>query len=211
MLTRRSSVAAKSKMLVFIPLLLVCVMFFTQNGLSQSSDSKIEIIAFKGNTFEFQKSEFRGVIKRTDPETGKEVIDSVYNDPRPLRMNGKRIYERDSLIVSPQLEGKEQAFWNQILIPAQKEFEKLPDGKYWVGLDNVVLDENGKVVYYAFDGVWAKKKNYVDISDIIKKQLEEINRTIKIKPAQLNRQNIVYWWSDLGFEEVEVKDHKATF
>ncbi len=98
MLIRTSSAAARTKMLVFLPLLLVCMLCFSKNVFSQTSASlKLQkaddILHYNGNTIEFAPQEPPSVDTITDPQTGKtRIATSTYADP-PIKLNGKEIYE----------------------------------------------------------------------------------------------------------------------
>jgi hypothetical protein len=50
MLTRRSSTTARTKMFVFIPVLMVCIFCFSKNIFSQNNTHSKGPIAFIGNT-----------------------------------------------------------------------------------------------------------------------------------------------------------------
>src|ERR1035437_535461 len=95
MLTRRSSAASKIKMLVFIPLALVCIICFSKNSFSQKFDRKGNIVTYRGNTFEYYQNPKVDTQKILDPVTGKWITRIITREPIPVKMNGNKIYNSE--------------------------------------------------------------------------------------------------------------------
>jgi hypothetical protein len=209
MLTRRSTALAKGKMLVFLPVALVCTLCFSSYLPFNKSERGGQLITFKGNKIELSTKEYRGTIimgNNSSPRT-----DSLFYDPVPVKLNGDKIYSCAKDAEQPIFAGKEHDLWNYLFSKLQRNFEELPDGYYPLHLYNVVIDENGKLAFYQFEGVSnidnlaaSKRKS---ISEKIK---ELLDKSPEIKPAKVNGNNVAYWWSELGNEFIIVNNHVAT-
>lgn len=162
MLTRKSSALSKSKTLIAIPLVLVCVLCFTKNAFSD--DKKVKNgnkITYRGNTFEM-KIWPNDTVMVQDPVTGQEFIKIASREPSPMKMNNKVIYsdyktEDDKLTTTDNINTigvlNTNSLKRYLINNLKEEFKMLPDGEYEISMDNIVLGENGKVVYYDYGGV----------------------------------------------------------
>ena len=101
MLTRKSSAAARTKMLVFVPLALVCIACFSKNAFSQKFVKNGNVITYRGNTFEMSEP-MTDTIKITDPVTGKEEKKIVTRDAEVIKLNGEKICNTDDVATRPQ-------------------------------------------------------------------------------------------------------------
>jgi len=90
MLYRKSSAASRTKMLVFIPLALVCLVCFSKNTFSQHFKKNGNIVTYRGNKIELSELTL-DTVTVIDPVTGKELMKVLRHDPAPIKMNGKKI------------------------------------------------------------------------------------------------------------------------
>ncbi len=147
MLTRRSSAASKSKMLVLIPLALVCIVCFSQNSFSQKFERNGKYVTYRGNKFELSEEKIDTVIL-IDPVTNQESTKIFRKDPTPVKMNGQPIvHETDK---DPYYTGNDKGLRDFLIKGLKKELSKLDNGSYRLDISNIIVDANGKIVYFDY-------------------------------------------------------------
>ena len=229
MLTRKSSVLAKSKMVVFIPLALVCIICFTRSGFPQAFIRNGNIVTYKGNTFELSKPHTDTQII-TDPRTGREFTKYITLDPAPIKMNGQLILRE--VDKYPYFKGDDKNLRAYLLKNLKNELSKLDDGTYRLDISSVLIGENGAIVYFDGPDIY----NYLSNDEIEKKRLDgslkppsdnsDISKTIRQEvfvksgklmdaatlyiPAELNGRKVVTWIMDGNkfWNPFKIKDHK---
>lgn len=154
MLTRTSTKAAKTKMLLIVPLTLVSAICFTNNGFSQRFERNGNFITYQGNKFEMSKSTTDSIFI-IDPVTGKELLKIVQTDPKPIKMNGRDIAIQTD--QSPYYTGSEKDLREYLLRNLKEELTKLDDGPYTLNIKDIVVDENGKIVYFDYQNMRRSK------------------------------------------------------
>ncbi|MGN6567808.1 MAG: hypothetical protein ACTHJ0_07645, partial [Flavipsychrobacter sp.] len=150
----------KSKMLLALPLTVICLLLFTKSGFSAKFDKQGNIVKYEGNTIELKK-ELRDTIITVNPKTGKNDTAIAVRESYPLKLNGEKIYTMyDSNIKMKYHESAElvsskyaESIVEYLLNNLNSELEKLDDGGYRLGINNVVLDQKGKIVYYEYSGI----------------------------------------------------------
>ena len=214
MLTRNSSSASRSKMFLFIPLAFVCILFFSKNSFSQKFDRNGNIVAYRGNKFEFSKVRY-DTITMIDPVTGKEntVVTSLL--PVPIKMNGKKIFNTDEVTERPSGLASTGSFEDFIFKNLSTDMDKLPDGLYTLDIGNIVLNAKGKVIYYEYAGLSTKDsttKIPVTIKDAIDKKIDPlINRAPALMPAKVKDTPVIVRTDILlAMYKIEVKNHKTS-
>jgi hypothetical protein len=162
MLTRKTSALAKSKTIVIAPLILVCLLCFTKNAFSD--DKRIKNgnkVTFRGNVFEIKEWP-NDTVTVVDPSSGKETIRIAMRDPSPIKMNGKTIYsdyktEEGFSVPEPSLNTigilTASSLRQYLMNNLAEEFKQLSDDQYTMKISNVIIGENGKVVYYDYSGL----------------------------------------------------------
>ncbi len=217
MLTRKSSAMAKSKMLVFIPVALVCLLCFSKDTFSQRFEKHHNLVIYRGNKFEYGVPYPNDTMTMIDPVNGKEVTKIIHHDPIPFRMNGEKIYNSDTVTAVPF--AKDGLLEDRILKGIAAELDQLPDGAYSLNISNVVIGKHGEVAYYQNDGFY-DANNFTSKNDLIPLKLRgAINTKIDelfhnapyFQPGTVNQKNVpvlsnVY----LFYYLITVKDHKAT-
>jgi hypothetical protein len=216
MLTRRSSAASRVKMLVFIPLALVCVICFSKNSFSQKFERKGNMVTYRGNTFEYYQDPRVDTQIITDPVTNQQITRYIKFDPVPVKMNGTRIYgnnQTGSLTSSPEPYAKNGSVEDYLFRNLAKTLDRLPDGIYRIELNNVVVDTKGKIVYYEYGGITNANKNTpADIEKALPEEIDHLlNNVPAMKPGKMQNNNVIST-SDIFLREykIEVKDHKST-
>jgi hypothetical protein len=96
---------------------------------------------------------------------------------------------------------------------------KLPDGKYSLSLINVLVDKNGKLIYYEIAGLYPNRSNNPEVSitdDERTEMYQQIGRAMEqdatFKPATLKGKKVnavtSVWLG--GKHKIIVADHTAT-
>ena len=166
MLTRRSSAASRTKMLVFIPLALVCTLCFSKNSFSKGFEKKGNKVTYHGNTFELSE-EMIDTITITDPVTGEELQKIVKHDPQPVKMNNRPIIGNAE--VKPYFTGNYIDLRDYLLKNMKKELLHLKDGNYSLNINDIVVDEKGKIVYFHYQNMKrSKNKDEIQMPDKVK-------------------------------------------
>jgi hypothetical protein len=220
MLTRTSSIASKSKMLVLLPVLFVAISCFTNNysANAQKMERKGNAVTHKGNKITLSEPQYDTMIV-VDPVTGDEMMKIRSTDPEPETINGKRIYRYDAVTTPPQPYASKGTIESYLLTKLADDLGKLPDGIYRIELHQVVIDEKGKVIYYNYAGIVSRDKGGKAIrlpEEVVKKLDNKINTLMEnapaMMPATLNGEKVtamanVY----MQMNKIEVTNHTATY
>lgn len=216
MLSQRSSAAARSKMLLFIPLVTICVVFFSKNGFSQKFDKNGNVVTYRGNKFEYNPKGQVDTMILVDPVTAQEVVKYIKKDLVPVKMNGTTIY---GSYVTGQPTSDPEPYATNGSIPdylfrnLSKDLNTLPDGTYRLDLTNVVVDLKGKIVYYEYSGLRDNTgKEPLELEKTLPGKIDKLlNNVPTLKPAKMNNNNVTAL-ADAFFPayKIEVKNHKAT-
>ncbi|MBS1778123.1 MAG: M56 family metallopeptidase [Bacteroidetes bacterium] len=203
MLTRHSSALSKSKLLLALPLLLVSALCFSKNALSDNTRiTDGNKVTFHGNTFIVRKHTPDTTIV-TDPTTGKDrtfitVKDGLFVES----MNGKKVYgEQDfqGAYAYDNTSLKSEALKEYLLGNLKEEIKQLKDGDYYLLMDCLTVDENGKIVYYNYGGISTSFDDVAgvetdgakNVQDAFAKKIDElIMNAPKHKPANIKGQNV---------------------
>jgi hypothetical protein len=152
MLTRRSSAASKTKMLLFMPLALVCILCFSKNAFSRKPERKGNLVIYKGNKFDLSKT-VKDTILLTDPITAKQTVHVATKEPQPIKMNGEKIYDGGETDAKPLFAAGKEKLQEYIINSLKGVAASLPDGDYSLYLKNIIVDKSGKVVYFEDKGM----------------------------------------------------------
>ncbi len=223
MLTRKSGAIAHLKMLVFVPLVLISVICFSQKviartfkadafGFVKLGENKFETYAAKPDTIEMEE------------ENGSMVTKITKNDPHVIKMDGKNIEHsnpafKDNASPSGYLFGK-----------MKRELSLLEDGYYNIGIGDVIVDEKGKTRAFYYQHIWGGKKENSSLSNlkddkiVVNKETEqrifnslckELSDLPTWQPPMINHKKTVsannmfgeYW----GKPAIKVLNHKVYF
>jgi beta-lactamase regulating signal transducer with metallopeptidase domain len=203
MLTRKSSSIAKSKLLLFIPLAIISLLLFTKQGFSTKATKEGNIVHFNGNTVELTQ-ELRDTIPIEDPVTGEVTTKVIILDPNPVKLNGQRVYRAPEVQYEAAYNGKENALDEYLMNGIQGQLNGLPDGSYRFTAANIVIDKNGKLVYYEIVGPTRRDlKTFADlpVDDKLKKKLQNtlselLTNAPRFKPAKQNGQAVDFLLTD---------------
>ncbi len=220
MLTRKSSVASRSKMLVLLPLVVIAAGFFTKDSLAKGAQfvKKGNTVTYKGNKFTLAEPRFDTIVM-IDPVSGEEITRVSKTLPEPIAMNGKKIYYANEVTSVPQRTAKALSIEDNILMNLATDMKTMADGVYRIDMGNVIVDEHGKVVYYEYGGIEGQDKNgkQIKLTTDVKKKLDDritmlIETSPQMKPASLNGANVVINTGINMYEnKIEVTNHVPTF
>ncbi|HYD22096.1 MAG TPA: hypothetical protein VEB40_11520 [Flavipsychrobacter sp.] len=115
-----------------------------------SSTGQTSTINYKGNILEVR--DMADTTEILDPVTMEAETIINNPDPIPLKLNNMNIYAVNEVENPPSITG--DAVRRETIQRIRSHITK--DGEYRLLLDNVVISEKGKIVYYNFNGVEKK-------------------------------------------------------
>lgn len=227
MLSKRSSAVAKSKLLLVVPLTLVCLFLFTENSFSAKFSRQGNIVKYRGNTIELSPQLPSDTVTILDPSTGKERMVVTTLNPHPIKLNGKKIYNSDDLYgqnkmgspVTNTSSFTADGLREYLLSHLSDDLSKLEDGYYMLSVDNVVVNENGSIVYYEYGDLRGVSNSYPPkphaevnktTSETIGKRVDELlNEAPKHEPAYYNGNAVPSLVNGVVFRNAfQIKNHK---
>ena len=147
MLTRKSTAASKTKMLVFLPLAMVCFICFSKNGFSQRFVRNGNKVTYRGNTFTLTEV-MHDTVEVVDPVTGITTKKVITKDPTVIAMNGKSL--GDNITDQAKFTGSDKDLRQYLLRNMREELGQLKDGYYKLDISDIIIDQNGKIVYFDY-------------------------------------------------------------
>jgi len=228
MLHRQSS-AAKIKAHVFIRFALMCAAFFSQNVFSQAFIRDGNFVTYKGNRFELSKPTTDTQII-LDPVTGSDRTLYIAGGDIPVKMNGRPIPH--AVDKYPHFKGNDKNLRAYLLKNLKNELLQLDEGEYRLFVSDVLVGENGAIVYFDGLGIYnylsnmgiAKgKREYTysspyDSSKISEKIMENVRKKTSLlldnaslyTPGELNGKKVATWTTDdyMFWTPFKIKDHK---
>ncbi len=129
-----------------LSLLLLAILAIVNSAFSQAP----AIVSINGNALEMS-AKANDTIYVQDPVTGNKL--TRVTKPKPLNLNGEKIYTASELTSAPKYTGDEGHYHTLIFNKLQKELNKLNDGIYYFSIDNMVINKEGKLVYFTFGGL----------------------------------------------------------
>src|ERR1022692_949192 len=119
-------------------------------GYSFTPEKHTSIVEYRGNSLEFDRPKKPAYYIEKDPVTGEEHTKGETWANEPKKLNGQKIYcsTFDKEVSKPKINAKDKSLADYILRNTRAEFEKLGDGEYNMIIPNVVINREGKVVYY---------------------------------------------------------------
>jgi len=225
MLTRRSPEIAKSKLLLFVPLVVVCILCFSQNSFSNKPKKEGNVCIYRGNKIEFLAAKKPDSYLYTDEQTGEKSRRPISWPMPPIKLNGEKIYnlDVDKNVEKPMYKSANKNLVSYIIQNAKKEMETLDDGNYFILIEDVVIDSKGKIAYFDNQGLGqvgadidkqAEKKQNIEnkISDLM-------NNAPALKPAHVNSTPVPFFINSItcysyGYNngwDFTVKNHKITW
>lgn len=220
MLTRKSAPIARAKMLLCLPLAIISIVCFSKNSFAHKFEKNGNIVTYRGNTFELGPERI-DTMQLEDPVNGEILTKYIKSSPQPEKMNGRKIYRGYDLpepgpLGSPTnykagIDGNGIKIY--LLSNLKAELATLPDGSYYVGVNNVVLDEKGKIVYYDNGGIEPSVTNNAKVPQattdkILKKIGELLDDAPAHTPGIFNGQEVPFMVAQ-GRSHFEIKNGKV--
>jgi uncharacterized protein YjfI (DUF2170 family) len=146
--------------------LLACT--WTQRTLAQSNRK----ILFNGNEIELSTPS-TDTLYIENIETGEREIKVSIPDPFPIAMNGKTIINETH--CSPLPERSLNEYFIDLVLQNKTLFDQLTDGQYYINPRHFVINEEGSIKYYKFEGITLRMHH--SSIDIVTK-----NDVVKSKP-----------------------------
>ena len=213
MLTHRSSGIAKSKFLLLIPLLFVCVLCFSQSNSSKDPQKVGNKCVYKGNTIEFLAPKKPDSYLYTDEKTGEQTRKPITWPMPPIKLNGQKIYDhyKDKDIQSTAMLFEYTSLEDCVMKNVKAELEKLDDGEYFITIGDIVVDANGTIAYFDNQGVF-RTGGGMDEHNLQKKNIDSKITDLMYSspayiPARVNGKRVPYLVNDGNGWTFTVKDH----
>jgi hypothetical protein len=179
---------------------------------SQLSPQNGGWVTRNGNAFEMSAAH-RDTIVLVNPVTDEEEIKIREIDAQPVKMNGIKIVRKAD--KAPYFTAPDKNIGSYLIKRIDRELAQLPDGTYVLQLNNVIIDEKGRVVYFDYGGLKpADSKGAQSIDEILQNNIrtkvqELMSKAPAYIPAALNGQNVPAYAGEYANELFAVKDHKV--
>lgn len=191
MLTKRSKKIAQAKQLIIAPVLLTTLLCCTNQMNIEPPKVEGNKITYNGNVFETKLPDPDTVMVE-DPATGELVLRIARKEyPEINTMNGEQVYSSayytDEYTEAAHNKLKEVA--HEI---ARKYAGEVRPGNYTVGMNNVVIDKDGKIVFAEVFGLRPNSygsETYVVPPETNIKIRDEINvafRSMEVDPIVID-------------------------
>lgn len=191
MLTKRSKKIAQVKQLIIAPLLLTTLLCCTNQMNIEPPKVEGNKITYNGNVFETKIPDPDTVMVQ-NPATGEITMRVARKEyPEIVIMNGEQVYS--SLYYTDEhtktAHDKLKDIANNI---AKKYADEVRPGSYTVGMNNVVIDKDGKIVFAEVFGLRPNSygsENYVVPPETNIKIRDEISvafRNVEVEPIVID-------------------------
>jgi hypothetical protein len=117
---------------------------------SFSVSAQVSTINYKGNVLEVKN--MADTTELLDPVTMETLWEIRNPNPIPLKLNNMNIYAVKEVEQQPSVTGESVRRY----IIHQLSSQLKGDGEYRLMLDNIVISDKGKIVYYNYNGVEKK-------------------------------------------------------
>lgn len=189
--------------------LLACT--WTQRTLAQSNRK----ILFNGNEIELSTPS-TDTLYIENIETGEREIKVSIPDPFPIAMNGKTIINETH--CSPLPERSLNEYFIDLVLQNKTLFDQLTDGQYYINPRHFVINEEGSIKYYKFEGITLRMHHSsIDIvtkNDVVKSKINKLindfiqSGNIQFEAAEKEGKKILAV-AHGAYVGISVKDHKA--
>lgn len=117
---------------------------------SFSVSAQVSTINYKGNVLEVKN--MADTTEILDPVTMETLWEIRNPNPIPLKLNNMNIYADNEVEQRPSVSGDKVRRY----IIQQLSSQLKSDGEYRLMLDNIIVSDKGKIVYYNFNGIEKK-------------------------------------------------------
>ncbi len=198
-------------------LIAAIIVSVSTSAFAQEFKKNGNIVTYNGNKITISEPE-RDTIVVVDPITSEEIMQVRVKDPRPLLLNGKKIYEYEYVSSMPARIDNKFSLEEQLVTNLARSFNSFADGVYRVYASSFVFDEKGKVVYFEYSHLSARDDQGKDmpVSDLQKqaigKEIASNCRFVDMTPAKLDGKPVAVL-SDLFLQDYKftVKNHVTEY
>jgi len=173
----------------------IALILLLSTGLITNTGNANTHVRFKGNDFELAATTDTQLVQ--EPTTGKWETVISKKESTPLKMNGVKIYTMPYM-HQPKLKTKEESLGDYIEKNMKQDLDKLIQAGYNFKLNKVVIDENGKIVYYEYSGLYkvAVFNNNISFDDdqiaALNKKLRLLLDKVQFEPAYNGTRKVPY-------------------
>lgn len=202
-----------SKTLRIFKMYLIGIFIFTCTNLTLAQST--QKIKFNGNEIEL-KSNPSDTIYIENIETGEREMKISMPDPFPISMNGKTIINETHITPLPERSLSE--YFIDFVLQNKALFDQLSDGHYYINPRHFVINEEGKIMYYKFEGIaWQMPHSSPDIvtqNDVVKSNINKLindyitSGKIKFEAAEKDGKKMLAV-ANSAYVGITVKDHTA--
>lgn len=158
MLTKKTTNSAKTKQLILLPVVAISFLLFTQNAFSWTPPKRDgNKVTYKGNIIEYAlDGGVPDTVEMVDPLSGEMSMILVKKDPAPMQFNGEPIYYAGQTVDGKrviQSNFTTQGLKVYLISNIKEELLHLGDSRYAITINDIVLDKEGKVVYFEYGGI----------------------------------------------------------
>lgn len=170
-------------------LVAVCLAFVVHNSSAEDKKREGNKIFYKGNVFDIAPG------KATSYTDGKVAdVEPAY---RMEKLNGKKIYSYPEA-SHPLSTNTNQPFVDYAEKLLGDYISKIEAKGYSIKIHNIVIDEEGRVVFYDYSGVYkaypaVKGTLDKEMMIAVDKKVERAMNEMRFKPAKMNGRNVAYW------------------
>lgn len=216
MLRHTASAFAKTKKLVAIPLVLACILFFTQKSFSEDNRKEGGKLYYNGNVFELWAPPNGDTVMVEDPVSGDMILKITRPDSLPVKMNGKSIYKEEELTKDEAKAAihNRAAVIKYVYAKITPDLEKLDDGTYMIFINQVIIDTKGKIVYNSEPQVRDTSDFKKTFPGLGKKITTALNDAHNFKPVLRGDVPVIFMMQEDMFTRhprITVRNHKVTF
>ena len=128
-------------------------------------------------------------------------------------MNGTRIYNTDEVTRKPIQLVENGLLEMYILKAISGDLNNLPDGTYFLDMYNIIIDKNGKIVYYEYRGLKPDDDRTTEPPDDIKKAIDKkidplMSEAADFDPGKVNGIAVITRSAVmLNMFKIQVKNH----
>jgi hypothetical protein len=196
-------------------LLMLCLTCYAHSSFAQTFVKKGNTVTYRGNAFELSAPIY-DTQTIVDPVTDKKIKKVENKGTVPVKMNGRKIYRTYELFAAPATYLEFGPLGDYIFRELRDELNKLPNGNYVMLVDNIVVDDIGKIVYYEYHGMRSDnpktKVSAIHEKPIIKKLDMLMTKAAPFRPGQVQQYQNAIARTDITFDmyTIEIRDHKTT-
>ncbi|MBS1585038.1 MAG: hypothetical protein JSS82_05775 [Bacteroidetes bacterium] len=179
----------KRKQLIPWIIAIVCLAFVADRSFAQGKRHEGDKIYYKGNVLDIVPE------KSTSYQDNK--IQAIEPGYKIIKLNGKKVYSYPDA-SQPLSSISNQLFVDLAAKLLDPEITSIEKKGYSLKIHNIVIDEEGGIVYYDYSGVYKAypaMKGIIDKAEInaIDKKVERVMNGMHFKPARFNGRNVAYW------------------